>query len=166
MERKLVLIRHAKSDWETPGQPDFERPLNERGKRDAPRMGERLKVSGMVPDLIISSPAARAAATAKLIAAAIGYDAEKILWVDRLYHCPAHIFEEVITGAGIADEARTVFLVAHNPGITYFANETAPGLNIDNIPTCGMVGISFDADWSDYAVAKHSLLFFDYPKNQ
>ena len=167
MERKLVLIRHAKSDWSTPGQQDFDRPLNERGKRDAPMMGSRLKDKGLLPDLILASPAKRAAATARAIADEVGYSREKIEWVDRLYHCPAYMFEEVILSAGIPDEVKTVFIFAHNPGITHFANETTEAWQIDNIPTCGVVALTFNAaGWNDYPSAKHSLLFFDYPKNQ
>lgn len=167
MERTLVLIRHAKSDWSTVGQPDFERPLNERGKRDAPVMGNRLKARGLLPDLMIASPARRAADTARLIAAATGYDTRHIRWVDRLYHAAAAVFDDVLMTEAIPDEAKTVFLFSHNPGITYFANETTDALNIDNIPTCGMVALTFNAEhWRDYPVARHSLLFFDYPKNQ
>lgn len=167
MERRLVLVRHAKSDWSTVGQADFDRPLNERGKRDAPVMGQRLKNKGLIPDLIIASPAKRAATTAKLVADAAGYNKDKIVWVDRLYHCPAHIFEEVLLTENIPDDVKTVFMFAHNPGITLFANETTQGLNVDNIPTCGVVALAFEAThWSEYAMVKHSLLFFDYPKNQ
>jgi len=167
MKRTLILVRHAKSDWSTAGQADFDRPLNERGKKDAPEMGRRLKAKGLVPDLILASPAKRAATTAKLVAGAVAYDTSRIQWVDRLYHCPASVFEEVIEESNIDDAVKTVFIFAHNPGITHFANETAPGLNIDNIPTCGIVALSFEAKhWSDFASQPHTLLFFDYPKNQ
>lgn len=167
MERTLVIVRHAKSDWGTPGQADADRPLNNRGKRDAPVMGARLKARGIRPDLLLSSPANRAATTARLIAGALDYPEAAIQWVPALYHCPAHGFEEVLLAAGIPDEVRTVMLFSHNPGITHFANDTLPGLNVDNIPTCGMAGITFDAlHWSDYSTAAHRLLFFDYPKNQ
>lgn len=167
MERTLVLIRHAKSDWGNPDQPDFERPLNARGKKDAPEMGKRLKKKKMIPDLIISSPAMRAATTAKLIAAEVGYDPEKILYIPKLYHCAPEVFEEIITEGDIADEVKTVFIFAHNPGITHFAFETAPSLRIYDMPTCATVGLAFKADhWSDFATAKRTGLFFDYPKNQ
>lgn len=167
MERTLVLIRHAKSDWGIPAQPDFERPLNARGKRDAPEMGKRLKEKDIIPDLIISSPAARAAATAKLIAAETGYDEQKIQWQEKLYHCFAETFEDVIVTSGIPDTVKTVFIFAHNPGITQFTQETIPTLRIADMPTCGMVALSFDAlHWSDYSSVIHTFSFFDYPKNQ
>lgn len=167
MERTLVLIRHAKSDWSTPGQTDYERSLNERGKRDAPVMGQRLRQKNIIPDLILSSPAKRAASTAKLVAPEVGYEEGKIQWIEKLYHCPSFMFEDVLIGAAIADDVKTVFVFAHNPGITDFANDTTPHLNIANIPTCGMVAMTFTAEhWNDFPLAKHSLLFFDYPKNQ
>ena len=71
MKRTLVLIRHAKSSWSNPGEADFERPLNDRGERDAPRMGARLKELKIKPDLIVCSPAKRAKQTAKRIADAV-----------------------------------------------------------------------------------------------
>jgi phosphohistidine phosphatase len=167
MERTLVLIRHAKSDWGNPDQADFDRPLNARGKKDAPEMGRRLKKKKVIPDLIISSPAMRAATTAKLMAAEVGYDPEQIRWVEKMYHCPSEVFEEIITSGDIDDTVKTVFMFAHNPGITHFAFEAAPSLRIDDMPTCAVVGLSFTADhWSDFATAKRTGLFFDYPKNQ
>ena len=167
MERTLILIRHAKSDWGTMSLRDYDRPLNQRGKKDAPEMGKRLKKKHIIPDLIISSPAVRAAGTAKLIAAEVGYDPGHIRWVEKLYHCTAEVFEEVITGGDIADDVKTVFIFAHNPGISLFAHDAVPELLLDDMPTCGMVGLTFNAArWSDYTEAKRAPLFFDYPKNQ
>jgi len=77
--KKLCIVRHAKSSWDDPGLLDLERPLNKRGKRDAPFMGERLKKYKVKPDLIISSPAKRAMKTAKIIASKINYPVKKLL---------------------------------------------------------------------------------------
>jgi phosphohistidine phosphatase len=168
MERTLVLIRHAKSDWGTMNQQDYERPLNQRGKKDAPEMGRRLREKhNIIPDLIISSPAVRAASTAKFIAKEVNYDPEQIRWVEKLYHSTAEVFEDVITHGDIADDIKTVFIFAHNPGISLFAHYAVPALILEDMPTCGVVGLTFNAErWSDYATAKHVPLFFDYPKNQ
>lgn len=166
MERTLVLIRHAKSDWGNPGLADFDRPLNARGKKDAPEMGRRLKKNGIVPDLIISSTALRAATTARLIAAGVGYDEADIMWADQLYHCGPSVFEAVLTSGDIADTVKTVFMFAHNPGITQFAYEAAPSLNINDMPTCAAAGLTFEAShWSDFPAVPHKGLFFDFPKN-
>lgn len=165
MERTLVMIRHAKSSWANPLQSDFERPLNERGKLDAPMMGERLKKHNLAPDLIISSTAKRAKATAKKIATAFDYDQEKILWLDKLYHCIPSVFEEVIYE--VDDKIKTVFIVAHNPGITDFANQLSSGFSIDNVPTCGIVGIKINAEeWNQFALADKQVFYFDYPKKE
>lgn len=163
MDRKLVMIRHAKSSWANPLQSDFERPLNERGKADAPVMGQRLKTKGLIPDLIISSTAKRAKATAKRIAEEVGYDPEKITWVDKLYHCIPSVFEEVIYE--VDDKLKTVFIVAHNPGITDFVNQLDPIFKINNLSTCGIVAASMDIEeWNQFNIAPKKVILYEYPK--
>jgi len=165
MQRTLIMIRHAKSSWANPLQSDYDRPLNERGMHDAPMMGERLKKKGLIPDLIISSTAKRAAQTAKKIAAAVDFSEENILWKNRLYQCIPSVFEEVIQE--VDDAIQTVFVVAHNPGITDFVNELVPGFRIDNMPTCAMAGVHVEAEfWSDFIHAQKEVFLFDYPKKQ
>lgn len=165
MKRTLVMIRHAKSSWANPLQSDYERPLNERGQHDAPMMGERLKRQNILPDLVIASPAKRAKQTAKKIAAAIGYDEDKIQWQEKLYHCIPSVFEEVLHEVG--DDVKTVFIVAHNPGITEFANEVSAKFKIDNMPTCAVVGIEFETDqWNEFTNASKKVFLFDYPKKE
>ncbi len=164
MERTLVMIRHAKSSWVNPLQSDFERPLNDRGEKDAPKMGERLKKQNIIPDLIISSTAKRAKQTARKIAKAIGYTEEKILWYEKLYHCIPAVFEEVIYE--IPNDVKTVFIVAHNPGITSFVNEFSPDFYTDNMPTCSIVGVRFDSDeWNEWNNAEKKVFLFECPKN-
>jgi phosphohistidine phosphatase len=163
MKRVIVMIRHAKSSWANPLQSDFERPLNDRGEQDAPMMGERLKARNILPDLIIASTAKRAKQTAKKIAAAIGYSEDKILWVDKLYHCIPSVFDEVIHD--IADDIKTAFIVAHNPGITEFVNEFSAEFKIDNMPTCGIVAAELNVDeWNEFTTARKQVILFDYPK--
>jgi len=166
MKRRIVVIRHAKSSWANPLQSDYDRPLNDRGLHDAPIMGGRLKEKGIIPDLIVASSAKRAAQTARLIAAAIGYDVAKIEWQEKLYHCIASIFVEVILT--LDDSIKTVFIVAHNPGVSEFANESsARGIRIDHLPTCGMAGIELEAEhWYDYNNAERQVFLYDYPKNE
>jgi phosphohistidine phosphatase len=163
MQRTLVVIRHAKSSWANPLQSDFERPLNDRGEQDAPMMGKRLKDRGIIPDLIIASTAKRAKQTAKKIAAELGYDVDKISWYNRLYHCIPSVFEEVIYEA--PDDAKTVFIVAHNPGITQFVNELSPKFRTDNMPTCGIVVAELELnEWNEFNTAEKRVVLFDYPK--
>lgn len=161
--RRLLMIRHAKSSWKNPLQSDYERPLNDRGERDAPIMGAKLKELNVLPDLIISSTARRAAQTAKKIATAIGYDKEKIKWYDKLYHCIPSVYEEVLYE--LDKEIHTVFIVSHNPGITEFVNELSPDFETDNMPTCGIVGAEFELrEWNEFSRAEKKVILFEYPK--
>jgi len=165
MQRTLVMIRHAKSSWANPLQSDFERPLNDRGETDAPMMGERLKKLQVIPDLVIASTAKRAKQTAKKIAEVVGYDVNAIQWVDKLYHCIPSVFEEVLQDIG--DDIKTVFIVAHNPGISSFVNELSPSFSIDHMPTCGIVAARMDTEhWSDFQLTDRNVFLFEYPKKQ
>lgn len=163
MKRRLVLIRHAKSSWSNPLQSDYDRPLNERGQADAPMMGARLKAKGVIPDLIIASTARRAAETANKIAAAVGYDTEKINWQERLYHCNSSVFDEVLRD--VDDKVGTVFIVAHNPGVSEYASAFSSNFQIDHMPTCGVAGVEFSTGhWYDFNHTKRQVFLFDYPK--
>lgn len=167
MQRTLVMIRHAKSSWANPLQSDFERPLNSRGETDAPCMGEKLKKANILPDLIISSSAKRTKQTAKRIAKAVGYDIERIKWEEKLYHCIPAVFEEVIYE--ISDSVKTLFIIAHNPGITEFVNQLAPDFSIANMPTCGIVAAhvaTLGQGWNSFPLAKREVFLFEHPKNE
>lgn len=162
MSRQLTLLRHAKSSWDSAELADIERPLNDRGKRDAPTMGQRLRRRGARPSLIITSPAVRARRTAKIIAREIGYPVEFIQREDQLYLATPDQILEIL---GRQDNSfRDILLCGHNPGLTELANRLTGG-NIDNVPTTGIVIIASDAPaWSDLAAAGGRLLLFDYPR--
>jgi phosphohistidine phosphatase len=156
------MIRHAKSSWANPLQSDFDRPLNERGKRDAPEMGEILKREGLKPDLIICSTAKRTRQTAKRIAEVLDYDMDNVRWEEKLYHCIPSVFEELLFE--LSDKIKTVFIIAHNPGITEFVNELSPDFSIDNMPTCGVVGARFKAEeWNRFSIAERKVFLFEQP---
>jgi phosphohistidine phosphatase len=162
MKRTLVLIRHAKSSWANPLQSDFDRPLNDRGKEEAPAVGEKLKKLGIFPDLIIASSAKRTTQTAKRIAKEVGYDTDCIKFEDKLYHSIPAVFDEVISE--VSDKVKTVFIVAHNPGITEFVNQLSPQFSVDTMPTCGVVGAHIDtAEWSNFAVEERKVFLYEYP---
>ncbi len=162
MNRTLIMIRHAKSSWANPLQSDFERPLNERGKTEAPEMGARLKKLGIKPDLIISSTAKRTKQTAKKIAHELDYKTDDIKWEEKLYHCIPQVIEEVIYE--VDDKAKTIIIVAHNPGITDFVNQLAPGFLIDTMPTCGVVGAKLQtAEWNNFSISKREVFMYEYP---
>ncbi len=163
MKRTLVLIRHAKTKPAGLLQDDYDRRLSDRGERDAPEMGRRLRQRHITPDLIIASPAKRAAQTAYAIAASVDYDESRIQWEQQLYLCTPEKFESVLSE--LPGEVTTVFIIAHNPGITEFANTLSPRYHIDNLPTCGMVGAHVtDGSWSDFPTSKKEVFLSDYPK--
>jgi phosphohistidine phosphatase len=160
--KTLTLVRHAKSSWSDTHLSDGDRPLNKRGKRDAPVMGKRMVEHDIRPSLIISSPAKRAWSTAKLVAAEISYPIEFLQREDSLYH--ASIDE--ILGVIVAQDNRfnNMMIVGHNPGMTDFANFLSPGLT-NNLPTAGVVSLQIDQDdWNLYQQPKTELLVYDYPK--
>lgn len=165
MKRTLIMIRHAKSSWANPLQSDFDRPLNERGSTDAPMMGIRLKKIGCKPDLIISSTAKRTKETAQHLAKQLGYTVDDIRWEEKLYHCIPSVLEETLYE--VADTVKTVMIVAHNPGITEFVNQLSSDFAIGNMPTCGVVSATFEAErWEDFPLVKKKVILFDYPKNE
>lgn len=158
----LLLVRHAKSDWGNPVLEDFERPLNERGKRDAPEMAKRLLNKKVSIDAIISSPAKRAAKTAKAFAEAYDLKKSRLLFNEDLYMAGSAAFTAAIEAAD--DKFESIAVFSHNPGITGFANELT-NARIDNIPTCGVFAIKINTDtWKDFRNAPKEFWFFDYPK--
>ena len=162
--KTLLLIRHAKSSWDSGTLTDFERPLNERGQKDAPEMVARLTKKNIKIDAFVSSPAKRAKKTAELFCAALHHPSESIQLISKLYHAEAAIFFEVILS--LDNSADTVAIFSHNPGITEFANLLTEHTRIDNMPTCSIFAIKvFANDWADFAKAKKEFLFFDFPKN-
>jgi phosphohistidine phosphatase len=159
----LYLVRHAKSSWADPGQPDFDRPLNERGKKDAPQMGKRLNKKKILPDLLLSSPARRALATCKKIARELGYDEARIQTNRRLYHADSETLLDVIQQ--LNDSVKEAMLFGHNPGLTDFVNKVMHA-NLANLPTCGVVAARFiTQNWANADSTTCELLFVDFPKN-
>lgn len=139
--KTLYLIRHAKSSWDDSTQTDFERPLNERGIKDAPRVSNQLKNKNIIPDLIISSPATRAITTAEIFAGQLAYPELKIQTDERIYNASMKDLAEVVSD--LDDNFDTVFLFGHNPGITNFANMLGDK-TIDGMSTCAVIGIELD----------------------
>ena len=160
--KTLILVRHAKSDWGNPGLDDFDRPLNERGKKDAPTMAQRLIDKKVNIDAFISSPAKRAAKTAKFFAEAFKRKKDDIVFKEKLYLAEPSTFFSVIANAD--DKLSSIAIFSHNYGITDFANMLTD-VRIDNIPTCGVFALKADCSiWADFKEAKKEFWFFDYPK--
>jgi phosphohistidine phosphatase len=159
--KKLYIIRHAKSSWDSDAKSDFNRPLNKRGKRDAPMMGEVLKELAVMPDIILSSSAKRTTMTALIVAEKIGYDKE-IVFENELYLASdSEIYNQI---KRVDDDKDSVFIIAHNPGVTNFINRFSDDY-ILNLPTCGIFAMEFDVDsFKDIKPRSGKKLFFEYPK--
>ena len=159
--KTLFLVRHAKSSRDDPSLPDRDRSLDERGKRDAPKMGERLAKRDVKPDLILSSPAMRALTTAEIIAKKLDYKLKDIVVDDRLYASEADELLNVIHKLG--DKLERVMLFGHNPELTELAHRLSS--EITHMPTCAVAEFTFvTKSWSDIGKAKLEKGALDYPK--
>ena len=163
--KRLLLLRHAKAVPATEPLVDIDRPLAERGERDARRIGERLRRQQLHPTLILASPASRALRTAQLVAQAIDYSRDAISLDRRLYLAEPAAIVEII--AAQDDAIKTLVVVGHNPGLTELLHRLLPTFDVDDLPTCAVVGLDYvDAvAWQDLASASAELCYYDYPKN-
>jgi len=162
--KTLILVRHAKSSWKDRSLPDRLRPLNKRGRCDAPTMGRRLAETGLDVELMISSPATRALATAEALAEELAYPWDEIVTDERLYHADA---EEILTVIEEQDSwIDQLMLVAHNPGLTSLVNLLSRA-NIENVPTGGVVRLGYrEEQWMELAAYEPVEIWFDYPKKR
>lgn len=147
---ELLILRHAKSDWST-GEADFDRPLNPRGQRDAPRMGNWLKSQGLTPNLVLSSPARRARETTLAVVQALALDEEAIRWEAGIYEAHPGALMTVLrrcpAGTG------RVLMVGHNPGLEQLLLRLCPRLSIPAdgklLPTATVAHLQLSLDWPE-----------------
>jgi phosphohistidine phosphatase len=162
--KTLYLVRHAKSSWKFPNLDDFERPLNNRGRKNAPFMGKVLKKLKVAPNLVIASPANRASMTARMIAAAINYPLENIRYSEAIYEFSEKALIHVVKK--IDDDVNKAMVVGHNPAINGLANYISDQA-IGNIPTCGAICVELDiSSWANVNAHCGKLKFFEFPKKQ
>lgn len=141
---------------------DFERPLNKRGRKSAPSMGKILKKLKVAPDLVISSPATRAAMTARIIADQIDYPLGDIWYSETMYGFSEDTLIRVVEH--IDDAVNEVMLIGHNPALTDFANYIGDR-PVSNIPTCGVFGVNLKiSSWAKISEHCGKLKFFEFPK--
>lgn len=162
--KKVLLMRHAKSSWNNPGLRDFDRPLNKRGKRDAPRMGQYLKELKLVPDQIFSSPAQRAKSTILKVIKELDVPINKIVWDENLYFNGSQSYIDVIRNAH--DSSEIVMTVGHNPmtedAISALSGNTAN----KSIKTATIACFEFEADtWKEIEFGAESLKWIIWPKD-
>ncbi len=160
--KTIYLVRHAKSSWKYPNLDDFERPLNKRGRKSAPFMGTILKKLKVAPDLIVSSPANRAAMTARIIADKISYPLDNIRYSESMYEFSANALIDVVEH--LDDVLNKAMLVGHNPALTDLANYIG-NKPISNIPTSGVFCVELDiSSWKKISEHCGKLKFFEFPK--
>ena len=160
--KTLFLVRHAKSSWKDSDLHDKERPLNNRGKRDAPFMGKLLRENGIKLDLLVSSTATRAVETARFMARPLKYKASDIVFHESLYDCTINDILSVIHG--IDDTFKNAMIIAHNPTITVFSNFIANAA-LTKFPTCGVLSVECTVEsWKEVGKGSGIVRFFEYPK--
>ena len=160
--RRLVLLRHAKSDW--PDVADHERPLAKRGKRDAPRAGRWLRRSGYVPDAVVCSTARRARETWNLVAEVLAGDcAVPPRYEPRVYE--ATVLGLLMLVREFPDDERTVLIVGHNPGLAELAVGMAapPPAPPAAFPTAAVAVLGLAGDWAQAGPGEARLLAFAVP---
>ena len=161
--KKIILVRHAKSSWDDPFLNDHDRPLAPRGINDAPKMAKRLKNRGIVPDLLLSSTALRAAETAKFTAKFLDYPLEEICWETGLFHASPNQILKIIRMQ--KDSANTILVFGHNPGLNELIAHL--GGKLDNLPTSGQFGFNLKSNhWADLKPETAEPWFIDFPKKK
>lgn len=161
MKRELILMRHGKSDWSKP-LSDYVRPIKKRGYREAQKVGGWLKEQGLVPDLIISSPARRARETAETAAEAMGYDTKNIFWNESVYM--ADVSELLDAIATTPDECNRLMVVGHNPGLEDLVFYLTEAVDIPDdgkvMPTATVAVMETESDWAalEHASCKLSVI--------
>ena len=151
MSRELLILRHAKSDWTDKALSDFERPLTKRGKRDAPLVGAWLYREGLVPSCVLSSPAARARETTLKVCKSLDFKKKHITWDAGLYDAGLDALLAAL--ARCPEDAPTVLLVAHNPGLEdllkHLVGTDDPDPEEDKLlPTAALARLEMPDDWS------------------
>lgn len=150
MSRQLLILRHAKSDWDSGTSTDFERPLAKRGQRDAPRMGRWLDEQGLIPDYVVSSPALRAKQTTLKVCETLKIEATRLHWEGRIYEASAGILLEVL--ANCPESSSVVLLVGHNPGLEmllrYLCSDIPIPADGKLLPTATLADVEMPDSWS------------------
>lgn len=158
--KTLFLLRHAKSSWKDASVPDFERPLNERGRRAAPLMGKFMRQQKLQPDLILCSPAERARQTIALVGKAAAFKAE-LRYDERIYAASVSRLRAVVSQ--IDESASKVLLVGHNPGMEELLESLAG--EVHHMPTAALAHITLKIErWADVREQSGDLIRLVKPK--
>ena len=158
--KRLIIMRHAKSSWDLPVS-DHQRPLNERGLKNAPEMGRRILKSQVIPEIIYSSDAVRAFTTAQLVRDYINPNIP-IQVEPKIYDSTLQTLLKIIES--FDEKYATVLMVGHNPTISLLANYLA-GNPVGYFATGAMACLEFSCPWNEISGSTGRLIFFDFPKN-
>lgn len=162
MKKILIVMRHAKTETQQPGQKDYDRNLLERGRNDATRMAEHLSSAGFKPDLILTSSANRTEQTTAIVKKTNQWEHIRTVPLQKLYHAGAGTIEDTLLS--VEDHTAAVMIVGHNPGISEFTYHCAPRSIISEMPTSALAVFSFEADnWQEFSRAHKTLELYDYP---
>ncbi len=165
MKHTLLVLRHGKSDWPI-GMEDFKRPLKERGKRDAKRVGLWIIEQKIIPDYIISSPAQRATATAEKICKVMGVHHTKIVHDVKIYEAEVEQLVEVLQKC--PEKAKTVMLVGHNPGLESLLLFLDKNVVIPEdgklLPTAALARLEINCNWKSLSRNCANLVSITRPK--
>lgn len=141
---------------------DFERPLNDRGKRDAPVMVERARRHGFLPDKILCSSAKRTRKTLSYFLKGLAFKKDEVIFSDALYLASAEEIMEILSS--LPNHCHRAMLVGHNPGLTDFVNRYSH-IRVDNLPTSAICCIRYDVeDWSELKTGNGDVLYLEYPR--
>lgn len=160
--KRLIILRHAKASWDDHNLNDFNRHLSKRGELNSVLMGKFINSKQGKPDLIITSSATRAYATAKIIAEQVGYTIDEIITNQELYL--AWINDLLKTIAKLPHHIQTCLMVGHNPGLTDLINYF--GVRLDYLPTASAVCFEFDtSEWSKISKENSNLEWYQFAKD-
>lgn len=161
MTRELLILRHAKSAWDTGAASDFERPLARRGREAAPRVGRWLREQELVPDFVVSSPAERAKQTVLAVCRELGFDPDRIHWDERIYGAWARTLIYVLRESPA--DARRVLIAGHNPGLEDLVRSLG-GRDVQVppdgklMPTAALARLETDVPWAELSPSSARLL--------
>ncbi len=162
--KNVYFVRHAKSSWADMNLKDHDRPLNSRGKKDAPRMAARLRKEGVKVDGLLVSSAKRTRQTAEVFAEAYGLGKDQVIKEKKLYHAGPKTIQSCIRE--LPDNWETVLVFGHNPGYTEAANVLLHDDYIGNVPTCGIIGSTSSATkWAKWKMSEAKRTVFFTPKD-
>ena len=167
LPRELLVLRHAKSSWDTPAPSDFERPLAKRGRKDAPRIGAYLRERDLIPDHVLCSTAVRAKETVVAVLEGAGEDAGAVRFVTEIYHGGLGTLLELLGGS--PQEFRRVMLVGHNPDLESLVGllsgeKVSPTTSGKAFPTGALAHFRMPEDWTTLARGSGELVTLVRPR--